>query len=117
MSSVLDRECPQMLTNVSGRTAYSAYDQRMPAYDSVLQRMPACLKRIQPMPNLPLAYVSVYQRMSENFICNSYVSLIRNSYVSLIRNSYVSLIRNSVTGPSVTSHRRDRLASTHCTAP
>ena len=32
---------------------------------------------------LPLAYVSVYQRMSENFI----------------RNSYVSLIHNSVTGP------------------
>ena len=45
--------------------------------------MPACLKRIQPMPNLPIAYVSVYQRMSEHFI----------------RNSYVSLIRNSVTGP------------------
>ena len=35
------------------------------------------------MPNLPLAYVSVYQRMSDNFI----------------RNSYVSLIRNNVTGP------------------
>ena len=55
----------------------------MPEYDSEYQRMPACLRRIQPMPNLPLAYVSVYQRMSENFI----------------RNSYVSLIRNSVTGP------------------
>ena len=57
-----------------------AYDQRMPAYD---QRLPAYLKRIQPMPNLTLAYVSVYQRVSEHFI----------------RNSYVSLIRNSVTGP------------------
>ena len=52
---------------------------RMPAYSSVYQRMPACLKRIQPMPNLPLAYVSVYQRISETFIRNSYVSLIRNS--------------------------------------
>ena len=76
MSSVLDRECPQMSTNASvcwRRTAYSAYDQRMTA----------CLKRIQPMSNLPLAYVSVYQRMSEN----------------VIRNSYVSLTRSSVTGP------------------
>ena len=35
------------------------------------------------MPNLPLVYVSVYQRISEHFI----------------RNSYVSLIRNGVTGP------------------
>ena len=45
--------------------------------------MPACLKRIQTMPNLPLAYVSIHQRMSETFI----------------RNSYVTLIRSSVTGP------------------
>ena len=33
----------------------------MPAYASA-----CCLKRIQPMPNVPLAYVSVYQRMSDN---------------------------------------------------
>ena len=39
----------------------------MPAYASVCQRMRTCLKRIQPMPNVPLAYVSVYQRMSDIF--------------------------------------------------
>jgi hypothetical protein len=41
------------------------------------------LKRIKPMPNVPLAYVSVYRRMSDIFhtlVC-------------------ASTIRNSVTGP------------------
>ena len=33
----------------------------------VCQRMTPCLKRMQPMPNVPLAYVSVYQRMSDIF--------------------------------------------------
>ena len=59
------------------------------AYVSVYQCMPASLKRIQPMPILPLAYyVSVYQRTSENFIRNSYVSLIRNS----VTGSYVTVM-------------------------
>ena len=33
MSSVLDRECQQMPAYVGVRTAHSAYDQRMSAYD------------------------------------------------------------------------------------
>ena len=72
--------------------AYDSVCQRMPAclkriqpmpnlplaYDSVCQRIPACLKSIQPVSKWPIAYDSVYQRMSENFIRNSYVSLILN---------------------------------------
>ena len=42
-------------------------------------RMPPCLKRIQPMPNVPLAYVSVYQRMSDIFHTLAYASTIRYS--------------------------------------
>jgi hypothetical protein len=41
--------------------------------------MPAFLKRIQPMPNVPLAYISVYQRMSDNFHTLEYASTIHNS--------------------------------------
>jgi hypothetical protein len=37
------------------------------------------LKRIQPMPNVPLAYVSVYRRMSDIFHTLAYASTIRNS--------------------------------------
>ena len=33
----------------------------------ICQRMRPCLKRIQRMPNVPLAYVSVYRRMSDIF--------------------------------------------------
>ena len=41
--------------------------------------MRPCLKRIQPMPNVPLAYVSVYRRMSDIFHTLAYASTIRNS--------------------------------------
>jgi hypothetical protein len=41
--------------------------------------MRQCLKRIQPMPNVPLAYVSVYRRMSDIFHTLAYTSTIRNS--------------------------------------
>ena len=41
--------------------------------------MRPCLKRIQPMPNIPLAYVSVFQRMSDIFHTRAYASTIRNS--------------------------------------
>ena len=41
--------------------------------------MQPCLKRIQPMPNVPLAYVSVYRRMSDIFHTLAYASTIRNS--------------------------------------
>ena len=45
----------------------------MPPYATVL-------KRIQPMPNVPLAYVSVYRpRMSDIFHTLAYASTIRNS--------------------------------------
>jgi hypothetical protein len=43
------------------------------------------LKRIQRMPNIPLAYVSVYRRMSDIFHTLT----------------YACTIRNSVTGPSL----------------
>jgi hypothetical protein len=47
------------------------------------------LKRIQRMPNIPLAYVSVYRRMSDIFHTLT----------------YACTIRNSVTGPlSITFH-------------
>jgi hypothetical protein len=50
-------------------------------YASVCHRMRPCLKRIQPMPNVPLglAYVSVYRRMSDIFYTLAYASTIRNS--------------------------------------
>ena len=51
----------------------------MPAYACACHRMPPCLKRIQPMPNVPLAYVSVYQRMSDIFHTLAYASTIRYS--------------------------------------
>ena len=41
--------------------------------------MRPCLKRIQPMPNVPLAHVSVYRRMSDIFHTLAYASTIRNS--------------------------------------
>jgi hypothetical protein len=41
--------------------------------------MRPCLKRIQPMPNVPLAYVSVFQRMSDIFYTLACASTIRNS--------------------------------------
>jgi hypothetical protein len=37
------------------------------------------LKRIQRMPNIPLAYVSVYRRISDIFHTLAYASTIRNS--------------------------------------
>ena len=43
------------------------------------QRMRPCLKRIKPMPNVPLAYFSVYQRMRDIFLTLAYSSTIRNS--------------------------------------
>ena len=45
----------------------------------VCQRMTPCLKRIHPMPNVPLAYVSVYQCMSDVFHTLAYVSTMRYS--------------------------------------
>jgi hypothetical protein len=48
-------------------------------YLAVCQRMLPCFKRIQPMPNAPLAYVSVYQRMSDIFHTLTYASTIRYS--------------------------------------
>ena len=41
--------------------------------------MPPCLKRIQPMSNVPLACVSVCQRMSDIFHTLAYASTIRYS--------------------------------------
>jgi hypothetical protein len=48
---------------------------------AVCHRTRPCLKRIQPMPNVPLAYmyVSVYLRMSDIFHTLAYASTIRNS--------------------------------------
>jgi hypothetical protein len=46
---------------------------------AVCHRTRPCLKRIQPMPNVPLAYASVYRRMSDIFHTLAYASTIRNS--------------------------------------
>jgi hypothetical protein len=55
--------------------------RRMPAYASVCHRTRPRLKRIQPMamPNVHLAYASVYLRMSDIFHTLAYASTIRNS--------------------------------------
>ena len=45
---------------------------------SVWHRMRSCLKRIQPMFNVPLANVSVRQRMSDIFHTLAYAGTIRN---------------------------------------
>jgi glyoxylate carboligase len=50
--------------------------RRMPAYATLCDR---ALKRIQSMPNVPLAYVSVYRRMNDIFHTLAYASTIRNS--------------------------------------
>ena len=55
--------------------------QRMPPYASVCQRITPCLKRIQLMPNVHLAYISVYQRMSDIFHTLAYASKIRYSVI------------------------------------
>ena len=55
--------------------------QRIPAYASVCQRITPCLKRIQLMPNIHLAYISVYQRMSDIFHTLAYASEIRYSVI------------------------------------
>jgi hypothetical protein len=47
-------------------------------YATVCDR--ACLKRIQLMPNVPLAYVSVYQRMSDIFHTLAYASSYDTQY-------------------------------------
>ena len=53
----------------------------MSAYASVCQRITPCLKRIQRMPNIHLAYISVYQRMSDIFHTLAYASKIRYSVI------------------------------------
>ena len=55
----------------------------------LLRRMRPCLKRIQPMPNVPLAYVSVYRRMSDIFHTLAYARTIRNS----VTGPYPGLLR------------------------
>ena len=57
--------------------------QRMSAYASVCQRtcITPCLKRIQRMPNIHLAYISVYQSMSDIFHTLAYASKIRYSVI------------------------------------
>ena len=65
------------------------------AYVSVYQRTPACLKRIQPMPNLPLAYVSVCQCIPA---CLKRIQPMPNvplAYVSVYQRISEHFIRNS----------------------
>ena len=54
------------------------------AYASVCQRMPTCFKRIQPMHNIPLVYVSVYQRMSDMFHTLTYARTKRYSVTAML---------------------------------
>ena len=79
--------------------------------------MRPCLKRIQPMPNVPLAYVSVYQRMSDIFhtlantstICNSVTghSRKRISWGKMIIFIYLMSITRGV----VAQFTREKLAN------
>jgi hypothetical protein len=50
------------------------------------------LKRIQRMPNIPLAYVSVYRRMSDIFHTLTYACTIRNSVTGPLRNTRSKLM-------------------------
>jgi len=50
-------------------------------YLSVCQRMPACFNRIQPMPNVALTYVSVYQRISDVLYTLTHASTIPYSVI------------------------------------
>ena len=54
---------------------------------AVCQRMPPYFKRIQPMPNVPLAYFSVYQGMSDMFRT---VGQGHNIHLLELRNTYWS---------------------------
>ena len=60
---------------------------RIPAYATVCHRMPPCLKRIQPMHNEPLAYVSICQRISDIFHTLVYASTIRCGVTAPSQNS------------------------------
>jgi hypothetical protein len=64
--------------------------------------MPPCLKRIQPMPNVPLAYVSVYRgRMSDIFHTLAYASTIRNSVTGpLVGQKYVAICKSASINPA-----------------
>jgi hypothetical protein len=64
------------------------------AYVSVCQRMRPCLERIQPMPNVPLAYVSVYRRMSDIFHTLAYASTIRNSVTGPLYFVFISSLNH-----------------------
>jgi hypothetical protein len=52
-------------------------------YASVCHSTRPCLKRIQPMPNVSLAYDSVYPRMSDIFHTLAYAITVRNSVTGL----------------------------------
>ena len=54
--------------------------------------MTPCLKRIQPMSNVPLAYVSVYQRMSDIVHTLAYASTIRYGVIPPLGGKYVNYV-------------------------
>ena len=73
-------ECQEMLTY--GHT--SEYMQKffktclkIIFYFTVCQYIPLCFKCTHPMPNIPLANVSIYQRMSDIFHTLTYANMIR----------------------------------------
>jgi hypothetical protein len=60
--------------------------------------MRPCLKRIQPMPNVPLAYVSVYRRMSGIFHTLAYAGTIRNSVTGPLHTCFHVKYAQSLSG-------------------
>jgi hypothetical protein len=54
------------------------------------------LKRIQPMPNVPLAYVSVYRRVSDIFHTLEYASTIRNSVTGPLVENILCSVENTL---------------------
>ena len=57
-------------------------------YTIVCQRITPCLKRMQLMPNAHLAYISVYQRMSDIFHTLAYASKMRYSVIPPLDSSF-----------------------------
>ena len=72
--------------------------------------MRPCFKRTQPMPNVPLAIVSVYQHMSNIFLTPAYACAIHNSVTGPLNLSLIIKIQSICTYNStkdvIISHRK-----------
>ena len=65
--------------------------------------MRPCLKRIQPMPNVPLEYVRVYRRMSDIFHTLPYASTTRNSVIGPLTAFETGIVKVEIESQNTTS--------------